>query len=102
MLHKDGERTVIVMAQTVGRTAGEVLADAVPTLEKMQATWPEGYRIEVAGEAEASGEVFGSAGKILMLALFLALLIVPCLFLLFTPETIKAEDHERNSLRVTS
>lgn len=76
VLHKDGERTVIVMAQTVGRTAGEVLADAMPELEKIQSTWPEGYRIGVAGEAEASGEVFGSAAKMLMLALFLVFAVL--------------------------
>ena len=76
VLHKDGERTIIVMAQTVGRTAGEVLADAMLELEKIQSTWPEGYRIEVAGEAEASGEVFGSAAKMLMLALFLVFAVL--------------------------
>ncbi len=78
VLHKDGERTIMVLAQTVDRTAGEVLADAMPILEKMQSTWPSGYRIGVSGEAESSGEVFESAGRMLLLALFLvfALLVL--------------------------
>lgn len=78
ILHKNGERTLMVMSQTVGRTAGEVLQDVMPKLRALEATWPSGYRIGVAGEAEASAEVFGSAGKMLMLALFLvfALLVL--------------------------
>lgn len=78
ILHKNGERSVTVMAQTNGRTAGEVLADILPELTKMQATWQAGYRIGIAGEAEASDEVFGSASKMLLLAMFLvfALLVM--------------------------
>lgn len=66
------------MAQTEGRTAGEILADVMPRLNELQAGWPDGYRIGVAGEAEASEKVFGSAQTMLMLALFLvfALLVL--------------------------
>ena len=50
----------------------------MPVLAEMEADWPEGYRLGVAGEAEASDEVFGSARRMLVLALFLvfALLVV--------------------------
>lgn len=78
ILHKNGERTLMVMSQTEGRTAGEILKDVMPRLRELEATWPSGYRIGVAGEAEASEEVFGSAGKMLLVALFLvfALLVL--------------------------
>ena len=76
VLHRDAERTITVMAQTDSRTAGEVLADALPLLDEMQASWPDGYRIGIGGEAEASDEVFGSAREMLFLALFLVFAVL--------------------------
>lgn len=78
ILHKDGERAISVMAQTDNRTAAEIIEDMRPKLDALAATWPSGYRYVIAGEAESSSEVFGSAGKMLILALFLvfALLVL--------------------------
>ncbi len=78
ILHKNGERAISVMAQTNNRTAAEIIADLQPKLDAMAADWPPGYRYQIAGEAESSEEVFGSSGKMLVLALFLvfALLVL--------------------------
>ena len=84
MLHRDGDRAITVMAQTDGRTAGEILAEALPILGEMQTSWPDGYRIGIAGEAEASEEVFGSARTMLLLALFLVFALLVLQFDSFT------------------
>lgn len=84
VLHRDGDRAITVMAQTAGRTAGEVLADALPILDEMQTSWPDGYRIGIAGEAEASEEVFGSARTMLLVALFLVFALLVLQFDSFT------------------
>ncbi|MGB0892796.1 MAG: efflux RND transporter permease subunit [Parashewanella sp.] len=78
ILHKDSKRTVTILADTNGRTAGEILADLTPMLNKQMKLWPAGYKYQFAGEAESSQEVFGSAGVMLVLALFLvfALLVL--------------------------
>ena len=84
ILHKDGERAITVMAHTDGRTAGEVLADALPVIDAMLVDWPEGYHIGIAGEAEASEEVYGSARTMLFLALFLVFALLVLQFDSFT------------------
>lgn len=78
ILHKDGKRTLTVLADTTDRTASEVLADIQSKLNAQQENWPEGYSFNFAGEAESSNEVFGSAQTMLVLALFLvfALLVL--------------------------
>ena len=78
ILHKDGQRTVTVLADTEGRTAAEVLDAIQPTLDEWQSQWPEGYSYRFGGEAESSAEVFGSSGTMLVLALLLvfALLVL--------------------------
>ncbi len=78
VLHKDGARAVSVMAQTDMRTAAEIIYDVRPKLDAMAAKWLPGYRYEIAGEAESSEEVYGSATRMMILALFLvfALLVL--------------------------
>jgi multidrug efflux pump subunit AcrB len=80
ILHKNGERALMVMAKTDGRTAGEILADLKPRLDNLKQHWPSGYRVKIAGEAEASEEAFGSAGKMLVLALFLVFALLALQF----------------------
>jgi len=78
ILHEDGQRALTVLSDTSGRTAGEVLADLTPTLEKFAGTWPEGYGYTIGGDAADSAQVFGSAAIMLVLALVLvfALLVI--------------------------
>ncbi|WP_133407174.1 efflux RND transporter permease subunit [Parashewanella tropica] len=78
ILHKDSKRTVTVLADTDNRTASEINADLEPMLQKQMKSWPQGYKFRFGGEAESSKEVFGSAGVMLVLALFLvfALLVL--------------------------
>lgn len=78
ILHRDGQRTVTVLADTEGTTAAEVLDVIRPTLDEWQSQWPEGYSYQFGGEAESSAEVFGSSGTMLVLALLLvfALLVL--------------------------
>ena len=78
ILHREGKRTVTLLADTDKRTAGEVLGDIVPVLDAWAENWPDGYSYNLAGEAESGEEVFGSAGSMLVLALCLvfALLVL--------------------------
>lgn len=78
ILHKDNRRTVTVLADTDNRTAGEILASLAPEMDELEMEWPDGYDYYFAGESESSEEVFGSAGVMLILALFLvfALLVL--------------------------
>jgi multidrug efflux pump subunit AcrB len=78
--HKNGRRSVTVMAKTAGRTAGEILKDFLPELDNMQQTWPGGYGYNIAGEAEEMEEAFGSAGQALMVAFVLVFSILALLF----------------------
>ncbi|WP_062270521.1 efflux RND transporter permease subunit [Endozoicomonas arenosclerae] len=78
ILHRDGKRAVTILSDNINRTAGEILADIKPKLDELQKDWPDGYRYVFSGEAEDSAEVFGSAGIMLNIALFLvfALLVM--------------------------
>jgi multidrug efflux pump subunit AcrB len=78
--HKNGRRSITIMAKTAGRTAGEILKDFIPELDKMQQTWPGGYSYQIAGEAEEMEETFGSAGKALIVAFILVFSILALLF----------------------
>lgn len=78
--HKNGRRSVTVMAKTAGRTAGEILEDFIPELDKMQQTWPAGFSYNIAGEAEEMEEAFGSAGQALIVAFVLVFSILALLF----------------------
>jgi multidrug efflux pump subunit AcrB len=69
--HRNGERALAVLGKNQGRTVGEVMNDIMPTLEEMQESWPGGYSLTVAGEAEETQETFGSAGIALVVAIIL-------------------------------
>jgi multidrug efflux pump subunit AcrB len=73
---RGGQRTVTVLSKTANRTVGEILADAAPGLDQVQATWPTGYSYAFAGEAEDQAETFGSAGQALLLAIFLVFAVL--------------------------
>ena len=77
---KGGRRAVTVMSKTEGRTTNEILGDMQPVLEKMKRTWPAGYDYHFAGEAEASAETFASAGKMMVVALFLVFALLAIQF----------------------
>lgn len=78
IIHKGGKRTITVLAKVDQRTAAEILSELTPAIEQMQQSWPAGYEYGFAGEAQDSAETFGSAGTMLILALFLvfALLVL--------------------------
>lgn len=78
--HKNGRRSVSVMAKTAGRTANEILQDLILQLDAMQETWSSGYSYRIAGEAEQMEETFGSAGKALIVAFVLVFSILSLLF----------------------
>lgn len=74
--HRDGERTVTVLAKTTNRTVGQILDDLEPKLEKMKQTWERGYTYSYGGETEDQAETFGSAGQALILAVFLVFAVL--------------------------
>lgn len=74
--HRDGERTVTVLAKNDNRTVGQILADLEPRLEEMQTSWPRGYSYTFGGETEDQAETFGSAGQALALAIFLVFAVL--------------------------
>ena len=82
--HEDGQRSIAVMSKTKGRVPSEVLAEFVPQLDEMQKSWPAGYSYRVGGEAEDAAEAFGSAGQMLIVALFMVFALMVLLFRSFT------------------
>nr|WP_255731905.1 efflux RND transporter permease subunit [Ruegeria sp. Ofav3-42] len=78
ILHWNGERAITVLSDVSGKTASQVLDDLLPELDKLSAQWGQDYGYTIAGEAADSAEVFGSAGVMLLVALFLvaALLVL--------------------------
>ncbi|MEO0803728.1 MAG: efflux RND transporter permease subunit [Cyanobacteria bacterium J06642_2] len=90
--HRDTQRSVTVLAKVLpgrGYYDTEILAELTPKLEAMQydpnaseaeraTRWPRGYTYNFGGDAETSGETFGSAGQMLVVAIFLvfALLVL--------------------------
>jgi multidrug efflux pump subunit AcrB len=74
--HREGQRTVTVLAKTNNRTVGQILEELQPKLEQMQQTWPRGYDYNFAGETEDQAETFGSAGQALALAIFLVFAVL--------------------------
>lgn len=84
LTHKDGRRSVTVLAKVFSRTAGEVLQDFRPALDAMKAGWPEGYGYAFAGEAEQSGDTFSKSGIALLVAVCLVFSVLALLFDSFT------------------
>ena len=71
----EGRRAVTVTGRVSGRTAGEVLADLQPKLDTLAADHP-GVGFRQAGEAESQAETFGSALRMMGLAVFLVFAVL--------------------------
>ncbi|MDJ0715609.1 MAG: efflux RND transporter permease subunit [Prochloraceae cyanobacterium] len=82
--HKEGERTVTVLAKNKGRTVGEIMADLKPQLQSMKRQWAQGYSYKFAGELETQGETFSSAGRMAIVSLFLVFAVLVIQFNSFT------------------
>lgn len=82
--HKNGQRTVTVLAKPKGRTVGEILTDLEPKLKEMKRQWPTGYDYNFGGEAETTQETFGSAKQMAVVALFLVFAVLVIQFGSFT------------------
>ncbi|MEM9008865.1 MAG: efflux RND transporter permease subunit, partial [Cyanobacteria bacterium P01_F01_bin.86] len=77
--HRNGQRTVTVLAKTVpgaGVYDANVLEALTPKLEKLKESWPQGYNYRFGGDAETSDETFGSAGQMLVVAIFLVFAVL--------------------------
>jgi len=72
--HVGGQRTVTVLAETHGRLASQVLADAMPAVDAL--ALPPGYSVRVEGEEKERAKAFGE-----LTAIF-ALIIGALLFML--------------------
>lgn len=81
---QDGQRSIVVSSKVEGRVASEVVDDVAPRLAELQADWPAGYAVRVAGEAEAAAETFGSTGQAMIVALFLVFSLLVLLFRSFS------------------
>lgn len=89
--HKKSQRTVTVLAKNVpgiGVYDADILAKLTPKLQKMQKTWPQGYEYSYGGDAETSGETFGSAGQMLVVAIFLVFAVLVLQFGSYTQPLI--------------
>ncbi len=86
--HKDGQRTVTVLAKNKGRTVGEIIADLEPQLKSMKRQWGRGYGYKFAGELETQGETFTSAARMAIVALFLVFAVLVIQFSSFTQPLI--------------
>ena len=82
--HKDGQRTVTILAKNNDRTVGEIVADLEPKLQEMKRKWVQGYDYKFAGELETQGETFTSAGQMAIVALFLIFSVLVIQFSSFT------------------
>ncbi len=89
--HRKSQRTVTVLAKNIpgiGVYDADILAELTPKLEQMQATWPQGYQYSFGGDAETSGETFGSAGQMLVVAIFLVFAVLVLQFGSYTQPLI--------------
>ncbi|MFK8031350.1 MAG: efflux RND transporter permease subunit [Gammaproteobacteria bacterium] len=74
---RDRERTITLKAQLVdGYTATEVNNELIPWIEQNSESWLPGYRYELGGEAESSGDANASIGAKLPLALMVIILLL--------------------------
>ena len=77
--HRDTQRSVTVLAKVIpgqGYYDSAILAELNPLLEAMQQDWPRGYAYQFGGDADTSSETFGSAGQMLMVAIFLVFAVL--------------------------
>ena len=89
--HRDTQRSVTVLAKVI---PGEnyydsvILAELNPVLEVMQQEWPRGYTYRFGGDADTSSETFGSAGQMLIVAIFLVFAVLVLQFGSYTQPVI--------------
>lgn len=98
--HRDTQRSVTVLAKVVpGQNFydTEILAELTPKLEAMQYApsdeantnrWPRGYSYRFGGDADTSSETFGSAGQMLVVAIFLVFAVLVLQFGSYTQPVI--------------
>ncbi|MCG8336258.1 MAG: efflux RND transporter permease subunit, partial [Proteobacteria bacterium] len=80
-VHLDGVRSVTVQSRLSGDTTAEsVYAQLEPKLENMIADCPEGYRFEIAGEAENTEETYGNSAQALLIAMLMVFGVLALLF----------------------
>ncbi|MFK8185274.1 MAG: efflux RND transporter permease subunit [Phormidesmis sp.] len=100
--HRDTRRSVTVLAKVIpggGFYDTEILAELTPKLVAMQydpslsdesnaERWPRGYTYRFGGDADTSSETFGSAGQMLVVAIFLVFAVLVLQFGSYTQPLI--------------
>ncbi|NEZ57117.1 efflux RND transporter permease subunit [Adonisia turfae] len=98
--HRDTQRSVTVLAKVIpGQDFydSQILAELTPKLEAMQYDpndegnadrWPRGYSYRFGGDADTSSETFGSAGQMLVVAIFLVFAVLVLQFGSYTQPLI--------------
>ena len=89
--HRDTLLTVTVLAKNIPGTGiydSDILAQLQPQLDKMQQNWGQGYQYKFGGDAETSSETFGSAGIMLIVAIFLVFALLVLQFASYTQPLI--------------
>lgn len=98
--HRDTQRSVTVLAKVVpGQDYfdSEILTQLAPMLDAMQFDpadpnnpdrWPRGYTYRFGGDADTSSETFGSAGQMLIVAIFLVFAVLVLQFGSYTQPVI--------------
>ncbi|VEP14316.1 putative Multidrug resistance protein [Hyella patelloides LEGE 07179] len=85
--HRNTIRTVTVLAKNIPGTGiydSDILVQLQPKLDKMQEGWSQGYQYKFGGDAETSSETFGSAGIMLIVAIFLVFALLVLQFASYT------------------
>jgi hydrophobic/amphiphilic exporter-1 (mainly G- bacteria), HAE1 family len=80
--HSSGKRTVAVSANAQGRSPGEVTSDALKIAKAID--FPEGYGIELAGDAKSQSEVFSAMLTALVMGIGMMYLVLVMQFGSFT------------------
>ncbi|MEM9220068.1 MAG: efflux RND transporter permease subunit [Cyanobacteria bacterium P01_F01_bin.150] len=102
--HRDTERSVTVLAKTIPNANiydADILTELIPKLEAMQydpalsdeensaaGHWPRNYHYSFGGDADTAGETFGSAGQMLIVAIFLVFAVLVLQFGSYTQPLI--------------
>ncbi|MEL6131552.1 MAG: efflux RND transporter permease subunit, partial [Cyanobacteria bacterium J06628_4] len=98
--HRDTKRSVTVLAKVIpGQDFydSQILAELTPKLDAMQYDptdesnadrWPRGYSYRFGGDADTSSETFGSAGQMLVVAIFLVFAVLVLQFGSYTQPLI--------------
>ncbi|MEM9002824.1 MAG: efflux RND transporter permease subunit [Cyanobacteria bacterium P01_F01_bin.86] len=100
--HRNTQRSVTVLAKVIPGEDyydTEILAELTPKLEALQYDsnvndeanadrWPRGYTYRFGGDADTSSETFGSAGQMLIVAIFLVFAVLVLQFGSYTQPLI--------------